>query len=154
MANTGWTLTENASLLALNTFHVQAQAAQLLEIQDSANLPDALALLSQRQPAGERPHLQQQPQLLGSLYGDFVYLVQPKADAPADATTPALEVRQVFVKTGRRTGGLVEVSGIDPGAQVVSAGQNRLSNSQPAIVNNDVNPAAAATGPAVTGASE
>ncbi len=46
MATSGWTLTENASLLALNTFHVQAQAAQLLEIQDSATLPDALALPS------------------------------------------------------------------------------------------------------------
>jgi membrane fusion protein (multidrug efflux system) len=95
-----------------------------------------------------------QTAISNSLYGDFVYLVQPKADAAADAATPPLEVRQVFVKTGRRTGGLVEVSGIDPGAQVVSAGQNRLSNGQPAIVNNDVNPAAAATGPAVTGASE
>jgi membrane fusion protein (multidrug efflux system) len=95
-----------------------------------------------------------QTAISNSLYGDFVYLVQPKADAAADAATPPLEVRQVFVKTGRRTGGLVEVSGIDPGAQVVSAGQNRLSNGQPASVNNDVNPAAAATGPAVTGANE
>lgn len=94
-----------------------------------------------------------QTAISNSLYGDFVYLVQPKADAAADAATQ-LEVRQVFVKTGRRTGALVEVSGIDPGAQVVSAGQNRLSNGQPAIVNNDVNPAASATGPAVTGASE
>lgn len=46
MVNSGWTLTENASLLGLNTFHVQAQAAQLLEIQDSSTLPDALALPS------------------------------------------------------------------------------------------------------------
>lgn len=95
-----------------------------------------------------------QTAISNSLYGDFVYLVQPKADAAADAAAPQLEVRQVFVKTGRRTGALVEVSGIDPGAQVVSAGQNRLSNGQPAIVNNDVNPTAAATGPAVTGGSE
>lgn len=112
-----------------------------------------------------------------SLYGDFVYLVQPKAAAPAAApaaeaaaepaadakaepaadpakAAPALEVRQVFVKTGRRTGGLVEVTGIEPGAQVVSAGQNRLSNGQSAIVNNDVNPAAALTGPAISGADQ
>ncbi len=110
-----------------------------------------------------------QTAISNSLYGDFVYLVQPKADAPAAATPaatapaegaapaaagPQLEVRQVFVKTGRRTGGLVEVSGIEPGAQVVSAGQNRLSNGQPAIVNNDVNPAATMTGPAVEGATE
>ncbi len=44
MVATGWTMTENAWLLGLNTFHVQAHAARLLEIQDSAQLPDALAL--------------------------------------------------------------------------------------------------------------
>lgn len=44
MTPTGWTLTHDASLLALNTFHVQARAAQLLEIQDSTTLPEALAL--------------------------------------------------------------------------------------------------------------
>jgi len=93
-----------------------------------------------------------------SLYGDYVYLVQPRegAEGADPEAGPQLEVRQVFVKTGRRSGGLVEVTGIDPGAQVVSAGQNRLSNGQPAVVNNDVNPAANATGPAVSqpGATE
>ena len=39
----GWTLSRDAPLQALNTFHVQARAARLLEIQDSSRLPDALA---------------------------------------------------------------------------------------------------------------
>ncbi|MEG2803166.1 UDP-N-acetylmuramate dehydrogenase [Stenotrophomonas sp.] len=39
-----WTLTENASLKALNTFHVDASAAQLLELHDPSLLPDVLAL--------------------------------------------------------------------------------------------------------------
>lgn len=39
-----WTLTENASLKALNTFHVEASAAQLLELDDVTLLPDVLAL--------------------------------------------------------------------------------------------------------------
>ena len=39
-----WTLTRNAPLQALNTFHVQASAAQLLELHDAALLPDVLAL--------------------------------------------------------------------------------------------------------------
>lgn len=39
-----WTLTENASLKALNTFHVEASAAQLLELHDPSLLPDVLAL--------------------------------------------------------------------------------------------------------------
>ena len=69
-----------------------------------------------------------------------------------------MEVRQVFVQTGRRSGGLVEVvTGVAAGDQVVTAGQNRLSNGQPAVVDNSVNPAATATGAAVdtaAGASE
>lgn len=39
-----WSLTENAPLQALNTFHVQASAAQLLELHDPALLPEVLAL--------------------------------------------------------------------------------------------------------------
>ena len=82
-----------------------------------------------------------------SLYGDYVYVVQPKEGAEAaEDGQPPLEVRQVFVQPERRSGGLVEVTGLEAGAQVVTAGQNRLSNGQPAIVNNDVNPAADATG--------
>ncbi|WP_422506485.1 UDP-N-acetylmuramate dehydrogenase [Stenotrophomonas sp. GZD-301] len=39
-----WTLTENASLKALNTFHVDAVAAQLLEVFEPSVLPEVLAL--------------------------------------------------------------------------------------------------------------
>lgn len=91
-----------------------------------------------------------------SLYGDYVYIVRPKegAEPPAEGAAPALEVRQVFVQTGRRSGGLVEVrEGVAAGDQVVTAGQNRLTNGQPAAVDNSVNPAAGATG-AAAGATE
>lgn len=90
-----------------------------------------------------------------SLYGDYVYVVRPVEGAEANEDgAPKLEVRQVFVQPGRRSGGLVEVTGIDAGAQVVTAGQNRLSNGQPAIVNNDVNPVAGVSGIAVGGADQ
>ena len=39
-----WTLTQNAPLQGLNTFHVQANAEQLLELHDAALLPEVLAL--------------------------------------------------------------------------------------------------------------
>ncbi|MEY4872426.1 MAG: hypothetical protein RLZZ563_1756, partial [Pseudomonadota bacterium] len=94
-----------------------------------------------------------QTALSTSLYGDYVYVVRPVdgAEPAEDGTTP-LQVAQVFVTPGRRSGGVVEiVQGVAPGDQVVSAGQNRLSNGQPATVDNSVNPAATATGPAVTG---
>lgn len=104
-----------------------------------------------------------QTALSTSLYGDYVYVVRP-ADAegaaaePAEGgeeAAPALVVRQVFVKPGRRSGGVVEiVEGVAPGDLVVTAGQNRLSNGQPAIVDNSVNPAADVTGAAIGGAGE
>jgi UDP-N-acetylmuramate dehydrogenase len=41
---TAWTLLENAPLRELNTFHVDATARWLLQVDDVATLPDALAL--------------------------------------------------------------------------------------------------------------
>lgn len=91
-----------------------------------------------------------QTALSTSLYGDYVYVVRP-----SEADAAQLEVRQVFVKPGRRSGGVVEIAqGVSPGDQVVTAGQNRLSNGQSAIVDNSVNPAAAATGTAISGADQ
>lgn len=109
--------------------------------------------------------------LVSSLYGDYVYVVRPKAAEEAGATAPAtapaagaapeaaaqpqLAVQQVFVQVGRRSAGLVEiVKGIASGDLVVTAGQNRLSNGTPAVIDNSVNPAVsgsdAASQPAAT----
>ncbi|MBA4351659.1 MAG: efflux transporter periplasmic adaptor subunit [Rhodobacter sp.] len=96
-------------------------------------------------PAEEGVIALPQTAVSSSLYGDYVYLVRP-----SEENAEQLVVAQVFVKPGRRSGGVVEIAeGVSPGDQVVSAGQNRLSNGQPAIVDNSVNPAATATGPAV-----
>ena len=101
-------------------------------------------------PAEEGVIALPQTSLSTSLYGDYVYVVRP-----SEADAAQLEVRQVFVTPGRRSGGLVEIAeGVAPGDQVVTAGQNRLSNGQPAVVDNSVNPAAEATGEAVTGGDE
>jgi membrane fusion protein, multidrug efflux system len=101
-----------------------------------------------------------QTAVVTSLYGDYVFVVRPaesEADA-ADAAQPAQEnaapaenqasaepaliVDQVFVTAGRRSQGLVEVlKGIEAGDQIVTAGQNRLSNGTPVRVDNTVNPA-------------
>jgi len=72
----------------------------------------------------------------------------PAADtkaAPAEAA-PALVAEQIFVKTGRRSGGLVEIlSGVAAGDKIVNAGQNRLSNGSPVIIDNAVSPATTAS---------
>jgi membrane fusion protein (multidrug efflux system) len=102
-----------------------------------------------------------QTALVTSLYGDYVFVVRPaksddgKAPAtPADGAVaatpeagaePSMVATQIFVKSGRRSHGLVEIlEGIKPGDQVVTAGQNRLSNGTPVKVDNTVNPAAPA----------
>lgn len=75
--------------------------------------------------------------IVASLYGDYVYLVQPR-----EGDAEQLEVRQSFIQIGRRSGPIAEiVSGVKEGDRVVTAGQNRLSNGMPATIDNTVNPA-------------
>lgn len=106
-----------------------------------------------------------QTAVVTSLYGDYVYVVreagaaetQP-APAPEQQTSqaavsaaiaqgapqpeaPKLEARQVFVKTGRRNEGLVEIlSGLKAGDVVVTAGQNRLTPGAPVVIDNTITP--------------
>ncbi|MEP9371061.1 efflux RND transporter periplasmic adaptor subunit [Mesorhizobium sp. KR1-2] len=106
-----------------------------------------------------------QTSVVTSLYGDYVFVIQPadKPEAPANSEKPAdqgkaqveavsakaepekeqpLVARQVFVKTGRRSNGIVEIlSGVTPGDRVVTAGQNRLTNGSPVSIDNTINPA-------------
>lgn len=111
-----------------------------------------------------------QTALTSSLYGDYIFVVReakpepapaPAADAakpagetaateekPADAAEPAAEeqkpalvLAQIFVKPGRRNEGLVEIlEGIQPGDEVVTAGQNRLFNGMSVAVDNTIDP--------------
>jgi hypothetical protein len=54
---------------------------------------------------------------------------------------PPLVARQAFVRTGRRAGGIIEiVEGLEAGQQVVTAGQNKLSNGARVIIDNTVDP--------------
>ena len=61
--------------------------------------------------------------------------------ATGASAPPALVARQVFVSTGRRSGGRVEIiRGLEGGEQVIDAGQNRLNNGVPVAVDNSVRP--------------
>jgi membrane fusion protein, multidrug efflux system len=81
-----------------------------------------------------------QTTVTSNLYGDSVYVVRKDGEAE-DAP---LKVEQVFVDAGRRARGLVEIArGLEPGDQVVTAGQNRLSGGATVVIDNTVNPATA-----------
>ena len=68
--------------------------------------------------------------------------------ASAGEQAPNLVARQVFVKLGRRADGRVEiVEGLGEGDVIVTAGQNRLSNGAPVVIDNTVQPV-------LTGAAE
>ena len=73
-------------------------------------------------------------------YGDIVYLVDDKGK---DASgKEQLVARQAFVTTGATRGDQVAiVSGVKDGDTVVSAGQVKLRNGTPLLINNAVQPA-------------
>lgn len=63
------------------------------------------------------------------------------AEPTAEEQKPQLVLAQVFVKPGRRNAGMVEIlEGIAPGDEVVTAGQNRLSNGMSVAVDNTIDP--------------
>ena len=64
-----------------------------------------------------------------------------QAQETAEDEEPPLVARQAFVQTGRRAGGIIEiVEGLEAGQQVVTAGQNKLSNGARVIIDNTVEP--------------
>jgi membrane fusion protein, multidrug efflux system len=81
-----------------------------------------------------------QTAVVTSLYGDYVYVVRPISPAgPVEDAKPGFEVRQVFVKPGRRSEGNVEIlDGVEPGDRIVTVGQNRLINGAPVTPDGEV----------------
>jgi len=85
----------------------------------------------------EEPSVITVPQtaVITSLYGDYVYTIEQEERAGNQVQV----VRQVFVKTGRRRGGVLELlSGVAPGQQVVASGQNKLQAGATIKINNTI----------------
>jgi len=72
-------------------------------------------------------------------YGNTVYLVQKSGTD--DKGNPKLTVLQRFVKLGDTRGDQVAVkSGVAAGDEVVTAGQMKLRNGSPVVINNKIVP--------------
>ena len=85
----------------------------------------------------EEPNIVTVPQtaVITSLYGDYVYTIEQQERAGNQVQV----AQQVFVKTGRRRGGVLEVlSGITPGQQVVASGQNKLQAGATVKIDNTI----------------
>ncbi|WP_445502148.1 efflux RND transporter periplasmic adaptor subunit [Microvirga sp. G4-2] len=85
----------------------------------------------------EQPNVITVPQtaVITSLYGDYVYTIEQEERAGNQVQV----VKQVFVKTGRRRGGTLEIlSGITPGQQIVASGQNKLQAGSTVKIDNTI----------------
>jgi membrane fusion protein, multidrug efflux system len=78
-------------------------------------------------------------------YGDIAYVIKEGHEARGGEKgaekggEKQYVAQQVFVKTGETRGDQVAVlSGIEPGDVVVSAGQNKLHNGSPVLINNKI----------------
>jgi len=72
-------------------------------------------------------------------YGETVYLIESSDQGPG--VQPRLTVRQTFVTIGETRGDQVAVlKGLKEGERVVTAGQNKLKNGSPVIINNRIQP--------------
>ncbi|MBX3598882.1 MAG: efflux RND transporter periplasmic adaptor subunit [Rhizobiaceae bacterium] len=140
-------------------------SSRLVSVRGEVSNPDGR--LTPGQFVQVRVLLDEQPNVIAvgqtavvtSLYGDYAYVVRPAAEAkqpaeqkPEGATAPATDAPkadeakqpdlvavQVFVQTGKRSEGSIEVvSGLKAGDIVVTAGQNRLSNGAPVKIDNTI----------------
>jgi membrane fusion protein (multidrug efflux system) len=72
-------------------------------------------------------------------YGDTVYVIESRGKVPGAKST--LTAKQTFVTLGETRGDQVAIlKGIEEGDQVVTAGQLKLKNGSPVVINNEIQP--------------
>jgi membrane fusion protein, multidrug efflux system len=120
-----------------NSRNVQIRAT--LKNADRKLLPGMFATVDIATTAPQRYVTLPQTAIAYNPYGSTVYLVDDKGkDAKGQ---PLLAARQTFVTTGATRGDQVAVlTGVKEGETVVTAGQIKLHNGTPLIVNNTVQP--------------
>lgn len=109
--------------------------AVVTENKDEAILPGQFLQVRVQLPTENNVMTVPQTALVSSLYGDYVFAVEDQKKDGKDIK----QVKQVFVKAGRRDGGLVEiVSGLKPGQLIVVAGQNKLQSGGTVNIDNSI----------------
>lgn len=112
---------------------VQAVVAQN---KDDAIIPGQFLQVRVELPAQSNVVTVPQTAVISSLYGDYVFAIE---DAKNKDGKEIKQAKQVFVKAGRRDGGLVEItSGLRPGQTIVVAGQNKLQSGSTVNIDNSI----------------
>jgi len=109
--------------------------AILSDNRDGKVLPGQFLRVRVELPA--QPNVLTVPQtaVVSSLYGDYVYLIEREEKDGQQREV----AKQVFVKVGRREGGVSEIlSGIEAGQRVVASGQNKIQAGTIVKVNNSI----------------
>ena len=144
----------NGDIAAINpkvdatTRNVQVRA--VLANSDGRLLPGMYATVALA--IGKPQHLITLPQtaITANPYGDTVFIVDKKGEGGDKKAEDALAARQVFVKSGATRGDQIAVTeGVKEGDTVVVAGQMKLRNGTPVIINNSTMPTADAS-PVIT----
>ena len=125
------------SLVDAATRNVQVRAT--FANQDGLLLPGMFATVDIDIGAPQKFVTLPQTAIAYNSYGDIVYLVEDKGK---DANgKPQLVAQQTFVTTGETRGDQVAiVNGVKDGDTVVTAGQIKLRNGTPVLINNAVQP--------------
>jgi membrane fusion protein, multidrug efflux system len=102
---------------------------------DQAILPGQFLHVDVVLPAEPNVVTVPQTAVVTSLYGDYVYTIEQEEKAGQQVQV----AKQVFVKSGRRRGGALEVlSGLTVGQQVVASGQNKLQAGSTVKIDNSI----------------
>jgi len=125
------------SLVDIATRNVQIRAT--FNNPDSRLLPGMFATVEIDVGSAQRLVTLPQTAIAYNSYGNIVFLVEEKGTDAAGK--PRLVARQTFVTTGETRGDQVSIlSGVKEGDTVVTAGQMKLRNDTPLVVNNAVQP--------------
>jgi membrane fusion protein, multidrug efflux system len=124
-------------LVDTDTRNIQVRAS--LGNPDRKLLPGMFATIDIDSGAPQQQVTLPQTAVTYNSYGSTVYVVKPSGDG-TDAKKPMV-ASQSFVTTGATRGDQVAVlTGVKPGDVVVSAGQIKLHNGAPVVVNNKLQP--------------
>lgn len=103
-------------------------------------VPGMFAAIEISQPAEPNTVIVPSTAISYSLYGNAVYIIEKNAGGEKNPDgSDLLTVKRVFVTTGEQHGNYTVIKkGIKAGQLVVSAGEIKLQNGTPVVINNDV----------------